>query len=297
MPTTAERELLSSLAATTVPRDIPALRQVMDDMAVVLNQGAPDVGAFHADVELRPGLRADIAVPKGAASYPVVVYLHGGGWVAGSPKSHRKLGLEIADAGFLTINVDYRHAPEHPFPEGLEDCVFAIKWAAENAAHFGGDTTRIAVGGDSAGANLTAAALISLASEDYSGPKPGAALLIYGVYDFPAMVRRSGDVPLLEMMTKAYAGADAYPAILDDPRMSPIRALRPGAMPPSFIVCGAADGLLPESRALAEALERTAIPHELHVFDEMPHGFLQMSSLSDCREAQRRMFAFLRRVL
>ena len=68
-------------------------------------------------------------------------------------------------------------------------------------------------------------------------------------------------------------------------------------VPPSFIVCGTADDLLPESCALAEALERTAIPHELHVFNEMPHGFLQMSSLSDCREAQRRMFAFLRRVL
>ena len=297
MPTTAEREFLRSFAGATVPRDIPALRHVMDEMAAVLNQGAPDVGAFHEDVELRPGLHADIAVPKVAAPYPAVVYLHGGGWVAGSPKSHRKLGLEIAAAGFLTINVDYRLAPEHPFPEGLEDCVFAIKWATKNAARYGGDTTRIAVGGDSAGANLTAAALISLASEDYAGPKPAAALLIYGIYDFPAMIRRSGDVPLLEMMMKAYAGTHSYPAILDNPRISPIRALRPGAMPPCFIVCGTADELLPESRAFAAALEQAGIPHELHVFDEMPHGFLQMGNLSDCREAEHRMFEFLRRVL
>src|SRR5262245_11399658 len=297
MPTTAEREFLNSFAGATVPRDIPELRHLMDGMATCLSQDAPEVGALHEDVELRPGLRADIAVPRGAGPFPTVVYLHGGGWVAGSPKSHRKLGLEMADAGFLAVNVDYRLAPEHPFPAGLEDSMFAIKWAAENATRFGGDTARIAVGGDSAGANLTAAALVSLASEDYPAPQPRAALLIYGIYDFPAMIRRTPEVALMEMMTKAYTGSDLHSAILDDPRLSPIRAVKAGAMPPSFIVCGSADALLPESRAFAEALERAGIEHELHVFDEMPHGFLQMGNLSDCREAERRMFAFLRRVL
>jgi acetyl esterase len=101
----------------------------------------------------------------------------------------------------------------------------------------------------------------------------------------------------MEMMVKAYAGANPYPAILEDPRLSPIRAVKAGLMPPSFIVCGTADDLLPESQAIAEALERDGVPHELHIFDEMPHGFLQMSNLSDCREAQRRMFEFLRSVL
>jgi len=296
MPTTAEREFLNSFAGATAPRDIAEVRQVMDFVSTAMNKDAPEVGALHEDVELRQGLRADIAVPKGAGPFPTVMYLHGGGFVAGSPKSHRKLGLKIADAGFLTVNVDYRLAPEHPFPAGLEDCVFAVKWAALHAAKYGGDASRLAVGGDSAGANLTAAAFVSLASEDDPGPKPRAALLFYGVYDFPAMIRCAPD-PLTEMFTKAYTGSGSYPAILEDPRLSPIRAVKPGAMPPSFIVCGSADALLPESRAFAEALERAGIEHELHVFDEMPHGFLQMGNLSDCREAERRMFAFLRRVL
>src|SRR5262245_22582418 len=296
MPTVAEREFLHSFANTAPPQSIAELREMMDMLMELLNQGAPEIGAFHEDVELRPGLCADIAVPKGAGPFPVVVYLHGGGWVGGSPKSHRKLGMEFADAGFLTVNVDYRLAPEHQFPDGLEDCIFAIKWAAQNAGGYGGDPKRLAVGGDSAGANLTAAAITSLASESDNGPVPRAALLLYGVYDFPAVVKRS-QAPMIEMMTKAYTGDAKYPAILDDPRVSPIHAIKPGSMPPTFVVCGGADELLPESRAIDEALGRADIPHELHVFDEMPHGFMQMSSLSDCREAEHRMFEFLRRVL
>jgi acetyl esterase len=296
MPTVAEREYVRSFANQTPPQSIAELREMMDMLVELLNQDAPEIGALHEDVELRPGLRADIAVPKGAGPFPVVVYLHGGGWVAGSPKSHRKLGMEFADAGFLTVNVDYRLAPEYQFPDGLEDCVFAIKWAAQNAVRYGGDVKRLAVGGDSAGANLTAAAITVLGSEVNNGPAPRAALLIYGVYDFPAVLKRS-QAPMVETMTKAYTGDAQYPAILDDPRVSPIHAIRPGSMPPTFVVCGGADELLPESHAIDEALERANIPHELHIFDEMPHGFLQMSSLSDCREAERRMFEFLRRVL
>jgi acetyl esterase len=296
MPTVAEREFLHTFANTTPPQSVAELRDMMDMLVPLLNQNAPEIGAFHEDVELRAGLRADIAVPKGVGPFAVVVYLHGGGWLAGSPKSHRKLGMQFAEAGFLTMNVDYRLAPEHQFPEGLEDCVFAIKWAAQNAVRYGGDVTRMAVGGDSAGANLTAAAITSLASEGYTGPAPRAAVLLYGVYDLPGMVKRS-QAPMIEVMTKAYTGNAQYPAILDDPRVSPIHAIRAGSMPPTFVACGGADELLPESHAIDKALERAGIPHELHIFDEMPHGFLQLSNLSDCREAERRVFEFLRRVL
>jgi acetyl esterase len=272
------------------------LRSMMETFAPLMNQNPPEIGALHENVALRPGLNAEVAVPKSAGPYPVVVYLHGGGWVAGSPRSHRKLAMQFAEQGFLTINVDYRLAPENPFPAGLEDCVFAIKWATDNARRWNGDGARIAVGGDSAGGNLTAAALTSLAAENYAGAKPRAALLIYGVYDFPAMLARSKDALALEDMAKAYAGS-AYPAILSNPRMSPLKAVKLGALPPSFVVCGAADPLLPESRAIADALARADIRHELHIFDDMPHGFLQMTNLSGCVEAQRRMFDFLRRTL
>jgi acetyl esterase len=292
-----EREFLKALAAAPVPRGIPDLRKMMESFSPMMNQDPPEICALHENVEIRPGVRADVAVPKGSGPHPVVVYLHGGGWVAGSPKTHRKLGMQFAEAGFLTINVDYRLAPEHPFPAGLDDCVAAIKWAGENARRWNGDGARLAVGGDSAGGNLTAAALTSLAAENYAGPKPRAALLIYGVYDFPAVLSRTAGEMGFDGMARAYAGGAPYPAILDNPGISPLRAIKPGALPPSFVVCGGADTLLPESQSIAEALKRADIKHELHVFDEMPHGFLQMTILSACGQAQRRMYDFLRRTL
>ncbi len=296
MLTEQERLFLDALAKAPMPSDAMQLRAAMETFAPLMNQNPPEIGALHENVALKPGLAADVAVPKSPGPYPVVVYLHGGGWVAGSPRSHRKLAMQFAEQGYLTINVDYRLAPENPFPAGLEDCVFAIKWAADNARRWNGDAVRMAVGGDSAGGNLAAAALTALAAENYAGTRPRAALLIYGVYDFRATLARSRDALAFEDMAKAYAGS-GYPAILNDPRVSPLNAVKAGALPPSFVVCGAADPLLPESRAIAEALARADIRHELHILDDMPHGFLQMTNLSGCQEAQRRMFEFLRRTL
>jgi|HubBroStandDraft_1064217.scaffolds.fasta_scaffold17176_4 acetyl esterase len=298
MLTEQERGVLDVLAKTPMPKDIPGLRAMIDTAFEMMNANPPEIGALHENVELRPGLHADVAVPKGAGPHPVVVYLHGGGWVAGSPKSHRKLGMQFAEQGYLTINVDYRLAPEHRFPAGLDDCVFAIKWAGENAKRWNGDGTRMAVGGDSAGGNLSAASVAALAAENYKGARPKAALLIYGVFDFPAVLARFGKDPDasigIEGMARAYLG-DKYPAALDDPRVSPLKAVKSGAFPASFVICGTADPLVAEARAIAEALKRADIPHEVRIFEDMPHGFLQMGMLNDCNEGLRLMFDFLRR--
>ena len=297
MLTEQERSFLEAMAKAPIPTDVKGLRAAMDTFAPMMNSNLPEIGAFHEAVELRPGLTADVAVPKGNGPHPVVVYLHGGGWIGGSPKTHRKLGMQFAEAGYLTINVDYRLAPEHPFPAGLDDCVHAVKWTGENAKRWNGDASRLAVGGDSAGGNLTAATVTSLAAEKYAGPaKPKAALLIYGVFDFPAVIKREKDTAAFDGMVKAYAGA-GYPAILEDPRVSPLRAVKPGALPPSFIICGTADTLLPETHSMADALKRADIRHEVAIFDEMPHGFLQMDVLSGCKQGLDRMFDFLRRTI
>jgi acetyl esterase len=296
MLTEQERSYLEMLAKAPIPTDVQGLRTLMETFAPMMNQNLPEIGALHEAVEIRPGLTADVAVPKGNGPHPVVVYLHGCGWVGGSPKSHRKLGMQFAEAGYLTINVDYRLAPEHPFPAGLDDCVHAVKWAGENAKRWNGDASRLAVGGDSAGGNLTAATLTSLAAEKYAGSaKPKAALLIYGLFDFPAQIKRDANVTF-DGMIKAYAGA-GYPAILEDPRVSPLRAVKAGAMPPSFIICGTADTLLPETRSMAEALKRADIRHEVAIFEDMPHGFLQMDVLSGCKQGLDKMFDFLRRTI
>ena len=296
MLTEQERTFLEVLAKAPVPTDVQGLRTAMDTMTPMLNSDPPEIGAFHEAVQLRPGLTADVAVPKGNGPHPVVVYLHGGGWIGGSPRTHRKLGMQFAEAGYLTINVDYRLAPEHPFPAGLEDCLYAVKWAGDNAKRWNGDVSRLAVGGDSAGGNLTAATLTSLAAEKYAGPsKPKAALLIYGLFDFPATIKRE-KAATLDGMVKAYAGA-GYPAILEDPRVSPLRAVKPGALPPSFVICGTADPLLPETHAMAAALKRADIRHEVVILEDMPHGFLQFSVLSGCKQGLDQMFDFLRRTI
>ena len=296
MLTEQERSFLEAIAKAPVPTDVQGLRTAMDTFAPMLNSDPPEIGAFHEAVQLRPGLTADVAVPKGNGPHPVVVYLHGGGWIGGSSKTHRKLGMQFAEAGYLTINVDYRLAPEHPFPAGLEDCLFAVKWTGENAKRWNGDVSRLAVGGDSAGGNLTAATLTTLAAEKYAGPaKPKAALLIYGVYDFPATMKRE-KAGSIDGMVKAYAGA-GYPTILEDPRVSPLRAVKPGALPPSFVICGAADPLLPETHSMADALERADIRHEVVILEDMPHGFLQFSVLSGCKQGLDKMFDFLRRTI
>jgi acetyl esterase len=296
MLTEQERSFLEAIAKAPVPTDVQGLRTAMDTFAPMLNSDPPEIGAFHEAVQLRPGLTADVAVPKGNGPHPVVVYLHGGGWIGGSSKTHRKLGMQFAEAGYLTINVDYRLAPEHPFPAGLEDCLFAVKWTGENAKRWNGDTSRLAVGGDSAGGNLTAATLTTLAAEKYAGPaKPKAALLIYGVYDFPATMKRE-KAGSIDGMVKAYAGA-GYPTILEDPRVSPLRAVKPGALPPSFVICGTADPLLPETHSMADALKRADIRHEIVILEDMPHGFLQFNVLSGCKQGLDKMFDFLRRTI
>jgi acetyl esterase len=296
MLTEQERSFLEAIAKAPVPTDVQGLRTAMETFAPMLNSDPPEIGAFHEAVQLRAGLTVDVAVPKGNGPHPVVVYLHGGGWIGGSSKTHRKLGMQFAEAGYLTINVDYRLAPEHPFPAGLEDCLYAVKWTGENAKRWNGDVSRLAVGGDSAGGNLTAATLTSLATEKYAGPaKPKAALLIYGLFDFPATMKRE-KAGSIDGMVKAYAGA-GYPTILEDPRVSPLRAVKPGALPPSFVICGTADPLLPETHSMADALKRADIRHEVVILEDMPHGFLQFNVLSGCKQGLDKMFDFLRRTI
>ena len=137
---------------STRPRgNITGFRDDLEQFCVEmrLNDDLPVIGAFHENVALRSGLLADIAVPKGRGPHPVVLFIHGGGWMAGSTRTHRKLAMQFAEQGYLTVNVDYRLAPEHPFPEGFDDCLFAAKWIGENVQPWNGDSSRLAIAGDS----------------------------------------------------------------------------------------------------------------------------------------------------
>ena len=279
--------------AAKMPPSLREMRTALDEFSAKMNVDPPEVGPVHQNLELRPGLHADVIEPKGAGPHPVMLYIHGGGWIMGSSKTHDKLARQCAAEGYLTVNLDYGLAPEHPFPAGIDDCVFAAKWIAQNAKRYNADASRLAIGGDSAGGNLTAATLIALSS-DVSAPKAKAGALIYGVFDFPALLERAKNAAPLEGMVRLYLGQN-YSGLLNDPRVSPMRGVKAGALPPCFVICGTADDLLPESKAMAEALRRAGIESELHVMEDMPHAFMQMNELSACREGLKSMSAFLKK--
>jgi acetyl esterase len=300
----AAPDALLQMLGQEMPRTAHELRGLVDRFAALVNQGLPEIGALHEAVPVAPGVSADVLVPRGEGPHPVLVYLHGGGWVCGSPRSHRKLAARFAEAGTLVVNVDYRLAPEHPFPTPFEDCVTALRWAAREVERFGGDPQRLAVGGDSAGANLAAAASIALAADP---ARPRAALLIYGAFDLATLAAEApGAGPqtgalveigkdLLDLMVGSYLGDSPGAALLADPRVSPLRAAE--RLPPSHIVVGGADPLVAQAETLAAALRRAGVEHE-HVVDPgMPHGYAQMEFLPPARVAIDRMIAFLRALL
>jgi acetyl esterase/lipase len=109
-----DRQILSRLPVWNPAGDIAAQRRAWEELAIIYNEVLPAIGGLEENVELRPGLCADVAVPKGSGRHPVVIYLHGGGWAFGSPASFRKLGMQFAEAGYLTIILDYRLSSDQP---------------------------------------------------------------------------------------------------------------------------------------------------------------------------------------
>jgi acetyl esterase len=294
-------DLLTKMMLENAPKTPHEMRSMLDGFAPLMNGDLPEVGDFQEAVAIQEGVTADVIVPKGAGPHPVLVYLHGGGWVCGSPTTHRKLGHRFAEAGYLVFNVDYRLAPEHPFPTPFDDCVAAVRWAHREASRFGGDPARLAIGGDSAGGNLSAAVATALAGDPAC---PKAALLIYGVFDFGMF----GDVALVpdsnaqaaqigsdmvEMMVGAYLGGTRDDALLRDPRVSPLHAA--SKLPPSHVVVGGADPLAAQTEALVKALAAAGVEHEHFIDAGMPHGYAQMEFLPGARPAIDRMITFLRR--
>src|SRR5262245_42957497 len=300
-PLAGAAELMQKFLAANPPKTAQDMRRLLDGFASFMNAGLPEVGALHEAVPLVAGVTADVIVPRGSGPFPVLVYLHGGGWICGSPKTHRKLAHRFAEGGYLVVNVDYRLAPEHPFPTPFEDCVAAVRWASREAARFGGDASRLAIGGDSAGGNLSAAVAAALGG-DPSAPRIRAAPLIYGVFDFAMLgqavpselaqndVMASLGKDMLDLMRSSYVGREPG-AKLRDPRVSPIHAA--AQLPPSHVVCGTADPLLLQARALRAALARAGVEHEYFEDPGMPHGYAQMEILPGALPAIERMRKFL----
>ncbi len=216
----------------------------------------------------------------------VAVFFHGGGWVIGSLNSHDHMCRYLALAAeCIVLAVDYRLAPEHKFPAGLEDCIAATRWTATNAETFGGDPARLAVIGDSAGGNL--AAVVALELRD---APMGAALslqvLMYPAVDFTtqtASKEENGEGYLLTTeATETFA--DFYlpnREARQNPRASPQLAARHDDLPRAWIQTAEYDPLRDEGRIYAETLAKARVPVEYKCYPGMVHGFARMGALVD----------------
>src|SRR5207245_1859442 len=234
--------LLEQLTAVVRPFDELSVDEARAAIATL--SAAAGEGEAVARVENRalPGPLGEIPVrvytPEGRALFPVLVYFHGGGWVIGSLETHDGICRHLANAaGAVVVSVDYRLAPEHPFPASGEAAYAATRWVAANAAALGGDPRRIAVGGDSAGGNL--AAVVSLMARDRGGPPLVFQLLVYPVTDAPsantASYRENAEGYFLTAKTmhwfwNHYCGKSPD---LRDPYLCPLRARDLKHLPPA----------------------------------------------------------------
>jgi acetyl esterase len=286
------------LAAQPPAWTVAELRAQAERVAPALNAGpAIPTGPVHGGVAIGPGLTADVIEPPGRGPHPVLVYVHGGGWVASSTRHYRRLASHLAARGFVVVNLEYRLAPETAWPGAVEDARAALRWAAANAGRFDADPRRLVIAGDSCGANIAAGALVA-GRVDPGDPAVRAAALLYGVYDARALRGQFRGVPgpgyLSEhgvaLMLASYLRGRGHQAAAD-PTVSP--ALAAGALPPTLLVCGGDDPLLPQSEAMAAALAAAGAEHETLVVPGVPHGFCQVDPHPPTLPTLDRVAAFL----
>lgn len=277
-------------------RDIPSLSVAQvgarratyrRETASVTGTPTPVANVRDLAVEGAAGmLRARLYAAPGAASErpPLLVYLHGGGFAIGDLETHDEPCRLLAHhARTHVLSVAYRLAPEHPFPEPVDDACAALRWALDHAEPLGADPRMVGVGGDSAGANLATVAAQLLARE---GRPPAGQLLIYPTTDAEAATPSRAkfgagyflDAADIDAFRDLYLGGDV--AARRDPRVSPIRLHDLQLAPPALLVTAGFDALRDEGDAYADALRRAGVKVGHLRYDSLVHGFLHMTSVS-----------------
>jgi acetyl esterase len=236
-------------------------------------------------------------VPSAAAGggRPLIVFFHGGGWCVGGLETHDGPCRFLAThSGADVLSVDYRLAPEHPFPAAVDDALAAFRWAAGAAEELGADPARIAVAGDSAGGNLAAA--VSLLSRDLDGPRPALQALLYPVTDV-GRAHRSRDVFAegflltradMDWFERHYlgprqpagdGGRGAVPHA-DDPRVAVLRAEDLAGLPPAYVATAGFDPLRDEAEEYAKRMRAAGNRVALRRHPGLIHGFANMTAIS-----------------
>jgi monoterpene epsilon-lactone hydrolase len=282
--------MLKSFRPQTEPT-IPEMRAGMEAMA-----GAAVIPSDVCCEKVRAGgVAAEWVVADGADPARVVLYLHGGGYVIGSINTHRELASRLSRAaGGRVLLIDYRLAPEHPYPAAVDDAVTAYRWLLSQ----GVSPSRIAVGGDSAGGGLTVATLVAI--RDAGLPAPAAAVCLSPWVDLEGtgesmttkaavdpMVQRDG---LLKMAAAYLAGQNPR-----TPLAAPLYANLSG-LPPLLIQVGTAETLLDDATRLAERARKAGVQVTLDPWEDMIHVFQAFASmLPEGQQAIDRIGDFLRK--
>ncbi len=272
--------VLELLAAVGVPIEEGTPEQARE-MYEATRSGAPPPDLTGLDVVHRElaGVPCVVTVPAAAGPHPVLVWVHGGGWTIGSADLAQPVAVALArSAGCAVVNVDYRLAPEHPFPAGLDDVVGVCTSVLAGELGPSVDTARVAVGGDSAGGNLSAVV---------SALVPGLChqVLVYPSTDmtlsFPSVVA-NGEGKLLTAGAMAWFRSHYLVDVdLRDPRVSPLYADQGtvAALPPASFVLAGHDPLHDEGQAYADLLAAAGVPVAVHAFPGQIHGFFALGAL------------------
>ena len=278
--------LLWLIAFTKVPAmsggDVAIARASLDRGAPTLDLITPDVAVYDRTVPGAVGpRRARVYVPASAPSSdaPGLVFFHGGGWVVGSIESHDRLCRALAHrAALVVVSVDYRLAPEHPFPAAPDDAIAATRWVLENAALLGMDPARIAVGGDSAGGNLSA--VVALALRD-DARRPAFQVLIYPATDLTRAL--PSHALFRDSFFLSKAAGDWYlghylpePADATKPLASPLFVADLSRLPPALVITAGFDPLRDEGKAYADRMREAGVDVEYVFVEGQMHGFLVM---------------------
>jgi len=276
------------------PESAPELRAQFEAMSAMLGTG-PDVDVTD---RVAPTDGGDIPLrvyrPHGApsAELPAIVFFHGGGFVIGSIDTHDQDCRVLAhDAHCVVVSVEYRLAPEHPFPAAPDDCLAALRWVAEHAGELGVDASRLAVAGDSAGGNL--AAVTALGWRDNGGRPLRLQVLVYPVTDmtptvdnpvYPSILENAEGY-YLDMTTMLWFEQQYLPrvegvSVGSDPMASPQLAQDLGDLPPALVVTCEFDPLRDQGEAYAKRLADAGVAVNLSRYDGAIHGVFSMHQIT-----------------
>lgn len=260
LPGSREHTVADAYTVSGTPAELP----VVKDISLPVRDGRTLGARYYRPTE-------------SAEPLPLLVYFHGGGWVHGNLDSHDATCRYLAHRGELAVlAIDYRLAPEDPFPAAVHDAVDAFTWAVERASDLGVDPAKVAVGGDSAGGNLSA--VVALATRDTDGPKPAFQLLFVPVTDLAGRTRSYrlfGEglyltAAEMDFFQEQYVG-DADPA---DPLVSPFRAGDLAGLPPAHVAVAGFDPLRDEGEAYARRLQQAGVPTSLRRHSDVVHPFV-----------------------